>query len=105
MSQDTETCAKCGELCGYDDNKGYWFWDTNLAICGRCKYTLINRFAAFFDLKNISYEKSGMSLDWPDINRILSRIKKDAVNRVVYIVSEKDYYMRLKEELIPIDEV
>ena len=95
MSQDNEKCVKCGKLCGYDDEKGYWPGG-DLAICGQCKRNLKERFSAFFGLVGCSSESYGMTVEWSDMDKILSHIKRDEVWRVSYIVTDKDLYQRTR---------
>lgn len=101
MGQDSLKCAKCGELCGYDDDKGRWD-GANLAICGRCKRNLSNRFCAFFGLDASSTE-FGIEVEWQEADRILSRIVKDYPMRTMYIVTEKDYYEATYKQRMPIE--
>lgn len=91
MSQDNVRCAKCNILCGYDDGKGQWD-GKNLAICHECKENLIIRFMAFFGLNDYSADQSGLILEWPQVDNILSKIKKDYVMCNTYLTSDKDYY-------------
>lgn len=93
MSQDTETCGKCGELCGYDDGKGYWN-ETNKSLCSRCKGNLINRFTVFFGLDGCSYDHMGLEIEWNDVDRILERVKRDYEMRISYIVTDRELYER-----------
>ena len=93
MSQDTETCAKCGDRCGYDDNKGYWD-EPNKAICSRCKRNLIYRFCAFFGIEGICSTEMGLEVEWNDVDRILDNIQRDPARRVSYLVTDKEFYER-----------
>ena len=95
MSQDTETCAKCGKLCGYDNGKGYWD-ESNKGICGQCIQNLISRFSAFFGLDGASWDSSGIIVEWKDMDKILSNIKRDEAMRISYIVTDKTHYLRTK---------
>jgi hypothetical protein len=91
MSQDNERCSQCGELCGHDDNKGYWP-GCNLAICSRCKNNISYRFCAFFGIDGCSNDYSSLCVEWPDVVKILSRIKRDNSTLVSYIVTDKEVY-------------
>ena len=95
MSQDSETCALCGKLCGYDNGKGYWD-ESNKGICEQCIGNLISRFCAFFGIDPGGWEKYGMVLEWDDVDKILSNIKRDEVMRISYIVTDKTHYLRTK---------
>ena len=89
MSQDNVRCVKCNKLCGYDDNKGYWAGG-DLAVCKQCKNNLISRFCAFFNLGGVSGSDLGLEIEWIDVDRILSKIKRDYAMRESYIVTEKE---------------
>ena len=104
MSQDNEKCAKCGKPCGYDDDKGYWDGEC-LALCGQCRNNLISRFSAFFGLDGCSCDYYGLDIEWVDVDKILSHIKKDELYRVSYIVTDKELYERTKTVETPIEEV
>lgn len=94
MSQDDEKCSQCGKLCGYDNNKGYWEGH-NLAICHQCKENLMSRFGAFFGVE-VSSDSYGLDIEWGDVHRILSNIRRDEAYLVSYIVTDKELYDRTK---------
>ena len=101
MSQDNITCAKCDKPCGYDDGKAIWFGadrkgDYHAAICGQCKTNLISRFSAFFGLEGSSSDDYNLEIEWHDVSRILSMIKRDHAMRIAYIVTDKELYERTK---------
>ena len=102
MSQDSQKCVKCGNLCGYDDTKGYWLGG-NMAICGRCKGNLINRFTAFFGIDGSSSENTGLIVEWPDVDRILSHIQRDVAMRVSYVVTDKALYEKTIVSPTPVE--
>ena len=101
MSQDNVKCAKCGESCGYDDDKGYWPGG-DLALCGQCRQNLISRFSAFLGLEGVSSTSYGLVVEWQDVDKILSRIQRDYCMRVSYIVTDKELYLRTKTEPVSI---
>ncbi len=100
MSQDNETCAKCGKLCGYDDRKCFWwgeretFHDT--ALCGDCKDVLIRKCYEFLGI-NCSNSDSGVEIEWHDLDKLLSDFVHDFVSYYsIYKVSDKQRYERVK---------
>ena len=103
MSQDTEKCAKCGKLCGYDDNKGVWYGG-GLAICGQCKGNLISRFCAFFGIEGVSSDIYGVTVEWQEMDRILSKIKRDDSMRVSYLITDKEMYCRTVQQVTPVED-
>lgn len=103
MSQETETCGKCGELCGYDDSKGYWN-ETNKSLCSLCKKNLTSRFKAFFGLDGCSSDHVGLEIEWNDADRILEQVKRDYEMRISYIVTDKELYERTAQIPTPIME-
>ena len=102
MSQDNVKCAKCEKPCGYDDYKGYWEGG-NLAICGQCKENLIRHFGAFFGIEGISSDNMGLDIEWKDVDKILSNIKRDYAMRVSYITTDKELWSRKADIPTPID--
>ncbi len=94
MSQDNETCARCGKLCGYDDEKGDWFGDGktwhDTAICGRCKTELLIKFYEYF--------KADVELRWHEVDNILSSFVHDDVSRYSILrVSDFERQERMRE--------
>lgn len=100
MSQDNEVCCKCGIKCGYDDHKGHY---NSKFLCGNCRQNLASRFAAFFGIDGCSTNEWGFEVEWGDIDKILSNIKRDEVYRVSYIVTDKECYLRTLKEMTPIE--
>lgn len=99
MSQDDVTCAICDKECGYDDDKGVWFGDDrsgdiHSAICGRCKSNLSSKFQAFFGTDGVSYDHTGIIIEWDEINDILNKIQYDPKYCARYITTDKEYYER-----------
>jgi len=88
MSQDNETCFKCGALCGYDEGKSTWmgkkktFHDT--AICAKCTLEIVRQFVEFFGIVP-SYTEYGLELPWDEVVDILERIKVDVPGKKRYI--------------------
>ncbi len=85
MSQDNQTCAKCGKLCGHDNNKGDWFGERakchDTAICGKCKEKLACRFYEFFG--------ADVDLQWHEVDHILEGFEYDSRSRCcIYKVSD-----------------
>lgn len=94
MSQDNETCAKCGVLCGYDDRKGNWFgerknWTDNV-ICSKCRDGLVKKFREYFGIE-VSHTDEGIELEWDELNKILSSFVHDcACCQSIYKVTDKE---------------
>ncbi len=95
MSQDNQKCPKCGKPSGYDAGNGYWEGG-DLHICGQCKKNLISSFCTFFGLNGASSDDFGMTVEWMDMDRILSNVHRDYAMRLSYIVTDKQYYNRTK---------
>ena len=107
MGQDNVTCAKCDKPCGYDDGKSIWFGsdresDHHAAICEQCTRNLGSRFSAFFGLDGYSYNEYGLDVQWHEVDKILSKIKRDYNMRTSYIVTDKDLYERTKTNPVSI---
>ena len=101
FEQDNAKCAKCGVPCGYDDGKAYLYPGY---LCERCKNNLMWRFFAFFGIESGSNGSSGLEIEWKDIDKILSKIKRDYAMRVSIIETDEDYYEQTKKVMSPIEE-
>lgn len=94
MGQDTQRCALCNELCGYDDEKALW---SEGVICSKCKRQLWQRFMAHFGA-SFSAAFDGLTIDWEDVKRILDSFSYDAARRIYqYTVTYKEMYERRKK--------
>jgi len=107
MSQDNTSCVICNKKSGYDDGAGYWDGkekssDLHSNICSICLSNLISRFTAFFGLDGASWEHSGLSIEWHEVHKILSNIKRDYAMRVSYITTDKEMYERTERVQVPI---
>lgn len=102
MSQDNETCAKCGELCGHNNDKVYWWgkkknWTDN-ALCGKCKNKFVYKFHEYFGVL-CSNDDSGLIVEWHELDKPLDSFKYDGQWRCFYYeVSDKDRYKRLRNK-------
>ena len=103
MSQDNQHCPKCSKPSGYDSEKGYWPGG-NLRICGMCKKNLIRRFCAFFGLDGASYSDMGLEIGWSEVDRILSRIRRDYERQASYIVTDKAFWEKTMRQEVPTEE-
>jgi len=92
MSQDNETCVKCGTRCGYEDGKSVWLGEKrthhDTAICVKCTNKIINEFIQFFGTVP-SYTKMGIELQWDEVVKILDRIRNDVI-RKVHVIETTD---------------
>lgn len=100
MSQDNIRCIKCNTLCGYDDGAVRW---QGFNLCRYCKRNLMLRLCAFLGLDGLSSDDSGVTIEWQDIDKILSHIKRDYDMRVSYITTDKELYERVKVYPCPIE--
>ena len=98
MSQGT--CAICDKEC--DGRAGIWEGNYHSKICSICIDNLISRFKAFFGTEGHSWGEWGLEIEWADIHKILSNIKRDYAMRVSYITTEKEEYERTKKIKVPI---
>ena len=102
MSQDSEVCIKCGVRCGYDDDKAY-SEEHNKAYCSRCRKNIERRFETFFGIEGCASTHEALEIDWDDVDQILSKIKRDEVYRVSYLVTDKEWYERELDFPTPIE--
>ncbi len=99
MSQNTQTCAKCHILCGYDDNKVNWWGKDQDEIhrshlCGACRDKIIKKFSSYFGI-DCSYNEGGLEIEWHEVDRIISEFKQDEVMRYfTYSISYEQLYER-----------
>ena len=100
--QDYENCSKCGEPCGYDDNRAYL--DYSVVVCGQCRDNMAARFVAFFGLDGYSAQRYSMELDWKEIDLILSKINQDENRHAYIIVTAKEIYQRTVQIDTPVGE-
>jgi len=90
MSQDNQSCIKCGVPCGYDEGKAYWLGGNEM-LCHKCKTELANKFCDLFGLDGYSSDFMGLEVTWVDVDKILSSIQRDPVMRTQnIIVDDKD---------------
>jgi len=64
---------------------------------------MYRRFDAFFGV-DCSFTRSALEIDWPDVDKILTNIKRDVCRCASYIVTDKELYQRTVTIPTPIEE-